>query len=206
MARYQRIPAAAPGLAIGLFGGSFNPPHEGHLIVAETALVRARLDRIWWMVSPGNPLKEHGELASVAERIAKSETIARDRRIVVTALEAELGTAYTVQTLTLLKRLRSRLRFVWVMGADNLASLHRWQEWRRIASMMPIVVVDRPGSTLSYRSAPAAIALSRFRISEEDAPLIAAMTPPAWTFLHGPRSTASSTVLRRERRAEQTPE
>lgn len=188
-------------MAVGLLGGSFNPPHEGHLNASLIALSRARLDRLWWIVSPGNPLKDPAELESLERRVAACRAMAAHPRIDITAFEARYRVRYTEDTLSILKRIRPRVRFVWVMGADNLATFHRWQNWRRIAAMMPIVIVDRPGSTLSYRSAPAAIALARYRVDESDAGLIAAMAPPAWTFLHGPRSALSSTAIRSARRA-----
>lgn len=190
-------------MAIGLFGGSFNPPHEGHLHVALQALQRAKLERIWWMVTPGNPLKAHDGLPSLGERIALSKEMVHHPRVDVTGFEANFNTSYTEHTLRRLKQVRPRLRFVWVMGADNLADFHRWQNWRRIAAMMPMLIVDRPGSTLSHRSAPAAIALSRYRIDEGDAPLLAGLDPPAWCFLHGPRSSLSSTALRRLAKADE---
>ncbi|MEC9342458.1 MAG: nicotinate-nucleotide adenylyltransferase [Pseudomonadota bacterium] len=195
-----RIPGAAPGQSVGLFGGSFNPPHAGHVHVSELVFARARLDRIWWLVTPGNPLKDHGELAPLGDRIAACREIARHPRIDITAFEARHFVRYTADTLALLKRRRPRLNFVWIMGADNLASFHRWQNWRDIADMMPIIVVDRPGSTFSMRSAPAAIALSRYRVDEDDAALLPRLSPPAWTFLHGPRSPLSSTAIRAARR------
>jgi nicotinate-nucleotide adenylyltransferase len=183
-------------MRIGLFGGSFNPPHFGHLLVSETVLDRCRLDRIWWIVTPGNPLKDRRELAPLGQRIARCRELARHPRIAVTAFEARWRLRYTADTLALLQRRFSRVRFVWIMGADNLAGFHRWQDWRGIAGKMPMVVVDRPGSTLAYLSARAAIALQRWRIDETDAELLADMRPPAWTFLHGPRSSVSSTALR----------
>lgn len=196
LAQAMRIPAAADGMSIGLFGGSFNPPHNGHLLVAEIALKRARLDRVWWMVSPGNPLKSGDGLASLEERLEKSEAIARHPRIVVTALEAGLGTRYSEDTIRMLRRIRPRLHFVWVMGADSLANFDEWHNWRQIAEMVPLIVVDRPGSTPAMRSARAAAALARYRVDETDAPLIARLEPPAWAFVHGPRSPVSSTQLR----------
>lgn len=198
--RALRIPHAEPGMAIGLFGGSFNPPHDGHVHASLLALKRARLDRVWWMVTPGNPLKDSGELESLENRIERCRALARHPHIDVTAFEAAFGTRYTEDTLSRLKRVRPRLDFVWIMGADNLASFHRWQNWRRIAKLMPIIVVDRPGSTLSFLNAPAAIALSRHRIDEEDSGLVSRMKPPAWVFLHGPRSSLSSTAIRERNR------
>lgn len=195
-----QIPYAEPGMKIGLLGGSFNPPHEGHLAISLLALKRAGLDRLWWLVSPGNPLKDHSELDSLERRIDLCRAMADHPRIDITAFEARYHVRYTQDTLSLLKKLRPRLDFVWIMGADNLATFHRWQNWRRIAEMMPIVVIDRPGSTLSYQSAPAAIALARYRVDEDDAELIAHCRPPAWTFLHGPRSPLSSSAIRAARK------
>ena len=192
------MPAAGDGAKIGLFGGSFNPPHEGHLNLCDLALKRLELDQIWWVVTPGNPLKDTSKLASLETRIQKCHEIISHPRIKVTAFEAKHKVRYTADTVTLVKRLRPRNDFIWLMGADNLADFHHWQDWQQIADMMPIAVIDRPGSTLSYHSALASIALSKYRIDEGDASLLAYMRPPAWTFLHGPRSSLSSTQLRAE--------
>ncbi len=194
--RALEIPYSEPGMTIGLLGGSFNPPHEGHLAISLIALRRARLDRLWWLVTPGNPLKDTNELESLEKRIELCRDMADHPRIDITAFEAEHHIRYTWDTLSLLKKLRPRVNFVWVMGADNLKGFHRWQNWRRIAALMPIVVVDRPGSTLAHRSAPAAISLARYRIDEDDAAGIGNARPPAWTFLHGPRSPLSSSAIR----------
>ncbi|GEP11988.1 nicotinate-nucleotide adenylyltransferase [Methylobacterium gnaphalii] len=191
-----RLPPAAPGLRIGLYGGSFNPAHAGHFHVSRLALKRLRLDRIWWLVTPGNPLKDHRELAPLSERIATARGVARDPRIAVTGIEAAIGARYTIETLRWLRRHRPSLRFVWMMGADSLVSFHRWERFREIASLMPIAVIDRPGSTLSGPNAPGARALARWRIDEPDASRLASLQPPAWIFLHGPRSSLSSTALR----------
>ena len=190
------LPHAGPGMAVGLLGGSFNPPHPGHRLVAELALQRLELDRLWWMVTPGNPLKDHGGLKPLAERVAASREIARHPRIFVTAFESRYRVRYTADTLALLHRMRPDVSFVWIMGADSLASFHRWQDWRRIAATTAICVVDRPGATLSLLSSPAALALSRTRIAERDAGRLKHRRPPAWVFLHGPRSSVSSSALR----------
>lgn len=203
--RALEIPYAEPGMRIGLLGGSFNPPHEGHLAITLLALKRAGLDRVWWLVSPGNPLKDHGELESLERRIELCRQMTDGHpHVDITAFEARHKVRFTEDTLSLLTWIRPRLDFVWMMGADNLAGFHRWQNWRRIAAMMPILVIDRPGSTLSYRSAPAAIALARYRIDEADAGLIARYRPPAWTFLHGPRSPLSSSAIRAARKSAAT--
>ncbi|WP_045679056.1 nicotinate-nucleotide adenylyltransferase [Martelella endophytica] len=193
------MPHLQPGMSVGLFGGSFNPPHEGHLLVASLAIQRLGLDQLWWLVTPGNPLKSGNGLAPLAERLALSEAMARDPRIQVTAFEKSLGTAYTARTIRHITRRHPDVHFVWVMGADNLGSFHRWQEWRRIAETVPIAVIDRPGATLTYLSSKAARTLDKARVPERAAKALPRMKPPAWTFIHGPRSSVSSTALRLEK-------
>jgi nicotinate-nucleotide adenylyltransferase len=165
------------------------------------ALRRLRLDRVWWIVTPGNPLKDPGELAATAERMAEARRLANHPRIEVTAFEAEIGARYTVDTLTFLVRRFPGTRFVWIMGADNLASFHHWRGWRRIARMMPIAVIDRPGFTLKATRSRAATRFAADRVEEAEARCLPVTRPPAWVFLHGPRSTLSSTELRRRRKA-----
>lgn len=194
--KYLRMPHAEKGMRIGLFGGSFNPPHAGHSLVAEIALRRLELDQLWWIVTPGNPLKSKRELAPLAERIRLSETVAEDPRINVTAFEASHSLRYTADTLALVKRRNPGINFVWIMGADNLREFHRWQRWRQIATTFPIAVIDRPGSTLSFLSSVLAKTFDYARVDETDAPRLARMKAPAWTFIHGPRSSLSSTALR----------
>ena len=198
---YLRMPHVERRMQVGLFGGSFNPPHAGHRLVAEIALRALQLDQLWWMVTPGNPLKDGRELAQLAERVALSEAIAEDPRIKVTAFEAAHNIRYTADTLALVKLHNPGVDFVWVMGADSLAGFHRWQRWREIALTFPIAVIDRPGSTLSFVSSVMAKTFDHARIDEKDAPLLARMRPPAWTFIHGPRSSLSSTAIRNGARA-----
>ena len=183
-------------MQVGLFGGSFNPPHAGHALVAEIALRALGLDQLWWMVTPGNPLKSGRELAPLSERIARSQAVADDPRIKVTAFEAAYKVRYTADTLALVRARNPGVDFVWIMGADNLAQFHRWQRWREIAMTMPIAVVDRPGSTLAFVSSVFAKAFDHARIDERGASRLARMRPPAWTFIHGPRSSLSSTAIR----------
>jgi nicotinate-nucleotide adenylyltransferase len=191
-----RPPLAFPGQRIGLMGGSFNPPHEGHLICALTALRRLKLDQLWWMVSPGNPLKSGEGLAGFKERMAMSRALAHDPKIKVTGFEAELGSPYTYATLRFVKQRYPSTRFVWVMGADNLATFDRWQHWHDIARLVPIAVVDRPGWHLKALASPAARLLAGRRVPQSAAPLLPAMTPPAWVLLSTRLSEASSTALR----------
>jgi nicotinate-nucleotide adenylyltransferase len=197
--RYLRMPHVERRMQVGLFGGSFNPPHAGHALVAEIALRTLALDQLWWMVTPGNPLKSGRELATLAQRIAMSEKVARDPRIKVTAFEAAYRVRYTADTLALVRARNREVDFVWIMGADNLAQFHRWQRWREIAMTMPIAVIDRPGSTLSFVSSVFAKTFDHARIDERDAGRLARRRPPAWTFIHGPRSSLSSTAIRAAR-------
>jgi nicotinate-nucleotide adenylyltransferase len=164
------------------------------------ALKRLRLDRIWWIVTPGNPLKDPGQLASTAARVAAARRVAAHPRIDVTSFEEEIGSRYTIDTLEFLHRRFPEVRFVWLMGADNLATFHRWRGWRSIAQLMPIAVIDRPGWTLEATHSRAAAALSFCRVPEERAQTLADLNPPAWLFLHGPRSFLSSSALRRQNR------
>ena len=156
-AAFVRLPRFAPGQAIGLMGGSFNPPHDGHLLISRLALQRLRLDRLWWLVTPGNPLKSAAGLTEMHARLEAAERLARDPRITVTGFEAEIGSRFTWDTIAWLDRRAPGVHFVWIMGADNLSQFHLWRRWRDIADLAPIVVVDRPGSTLralSSRAAP----------------------------------------------------
>jgi nicotinate-nucleotide adenylyltransferase len=198
-----RPPHAGPGQAIGLLGGSFDPPHIAHRLISEAALKRAKLDKVWWLVSPGNPLKKRNPPAPLAERLRQCRSVAANRRIVVTGFEADLPTAYTASTLGYLRSRSPLVHFVWVMGADNLANFHRWARWREIFTMVPIVVVDRPGWRLKALASTAARAFAKSRKPETDAALLANMPPPAWTFLTGPLSHASSTAIRNRAKAQQ---
>ncbi len=192
-----RLPPFAPGQAIGLLGGSFNPPHEGHRLISELALRRLRLDRLWWLVTPGNPLKSAAGLIEMRERIEAAQKLRRDPRIAVTGFEAEIGARYTYETIAWLKRRAPGAHFVWIMGADNLSQFHLWRRWRAIADLAPILVVDRPGSTVRALAGRAGAALARYRRRETEAARFARLDPPAFMFLHGPRSSLSSTALRR---------
>lgn len=183
-------------MRIGLFGGSFDPPHEGHLLVSRVALRRLKLDRLWWLVTPGNPLKDMNGHASLDARLSACRKFAAHPRIVVTGFEAEIRTRFTYDTLRYITLRCPATHFVWIMGADNLLTFHRWRHWREIAALAPIAVIDRPGATLKSLGAKAARSLAPFRVAEQDAPLLATMTPPAFVYLHGRRLPHSSTALR----------
>jgi nicotinate-nucleotide adenylyltransferase len=187
-------------MRIGLFGGTFDPPHQAHRAACLIALARLRLDRVWWLVTPGNPLKDTRGLSPLDERIAAARALAHHPRIDVSGLETEIGARYTYDTLAYLIARCPGVRFVWIMGADNLRSFHRWQNWRAIAAMVPIAVVDRLGPSLYATAGPAGQALGRARIPELAATSLATRAPPAWVYLHGLKSPLSSTALRAARR------
>jgi nicotinate-nucleotide adenylyltransferase len=183
-------------MTIGLFGGSFNPPHDGHRLVAETAIKRLGLDQLWWMVTPGNPLKNASELLPLSKRIALSEAMAPGPRVKVTAFEAAYKVRFSADTVALVKAHHRNVNFIWVMGADNLKYFHHWQRWQKIAEMLPIAIIDRPGSTLSYVSSKMALTYDHARVDEDDAVSLAKLKSPAWTLIHGPRSSLSSSAIR----------
>jgi nicotinate-nucleotide adenylyltransferase len=199
------LPPHAPGMRIGLFGGTFDPPHEAHLGATLLAMKRLKLDRVWWLVTPGNPLKNTKGLATLQSRIAAARALTHHPRIDVTGIEAVIKTRYTYSTIKWLVARCPGVHFVWIMGADNLRSFHRWQKWRGITRLVPIVVVDRLGPSLYAAASPAGQALGAARIPENDAATLPYRKPPAWAFLHGLKSPLSSTALRALRGTSATP-
>jgi len=192
-------PPAYPQMRVGLLGGSFNPPHPGHRHIAETALRRLGLDKVWLIVTPGNPIKQHEDLGELSQRLAETRRMIAHPDIAVTGFEAALPTAYTARTLDFLRRRFPGVRFVWIMGGDNLAGFHHWQEWRGIMRTMPIAVLDRPGYRFPAMASPAARAFAHARVDETQAAALPLMRPPAWTYLTIPLAEISSTQLRRGR-------
>ncbi|HSE78802.1 MAG TPA: nicotinate-nucleotide adenylyltransferase [Alphaproteobacteria bacterium] len=188
-----------PPPCVGLLGGSFNPAHDGHRHIAELALKRLALDEVWWMVSPQNPLKPDRDMASLAARQASARRHASHPRMRVTAIENALKTRYTADTLTALRRRFPRIRFVWLMGADNLAQMERWERWSLIFHTMPIAVFARlPYSTKALAS-KAARRFSRLRRPPRHAARLARDDLPAWVFLHTRLHPASASAIRRAR-------
>ena len=178
----------ADGLVIGLLGGSFNPAHAGHLYVSDTARKRLKLDGVWWLVSPQNPLKSAAGMGDFAARLAGARRLAaRHPFIHVTGLEADIGTRFTYDTLKVLRQRFARVRFVWLMGSDNLDQFDRWRHWTAIPALVPVAVVQRPGSILAAMKAKAA---RRFGVVRER------LAPPAVTVLDGARNPESATRLR----------
>jgi len=184
---------------IGILGGSFNPAHRGHLDLSLKALHRLGLDEVWWMVSPQNPLKPVAGMAPFAERLAGARRLARDRRIKVTDIEDRLGTTYTAESLGLLRRRCPDCRFVWLMGADNLAQIDRWRAWKQIFHLVPIAIFARPTYCFSALAAKAARHFAQYRLKESAGRRLAMVPPPAWLFVHGRLNPISATEIRRRR-------
>ena len=185
-----------PGMRVGLYGGSFNPAHEGHAHVAETARRRLQLDRVIWLVSPQNPLKTTRETAPLAERMAGAQAVAHGRSMIVSDAETRFGSQYTIDTLRSLKARFPGVDFVWIMGSDSLATFHRWRGWTQIMAEVPVAVVSRPWISLKSRSSPAARRFAHTRVSLLQAKLLPGASPPRWVFLTGPLNFQSSTALR----------
>lgn len=186
--------AGRPGV-VGLLGGSFDPPHEGHVRATLEAMRRFGLTRVWWLVSPGNPLKARPP-APLAERMALARAIMRTPGVTISDVEARLGTVRTAETLAALRTNYPRIRFVWLMGADNLAEFHLWHDWRGIAAHHPIGVLARPGHRLRARTSPAARAMARWRLKGMRARLLGQVDAPAWAMTNIPMSPLSSTAIR----------
>ncbi len=189
------LPYARPGQVVGLLGGSFDPAHGGHVHVSREALKRFGLDRVWWLVSPGNPLKERAP-APLAERLARARAVMRHPRILVTNVEARLGTRYTADTIARLQALYPGVRFVWLMGADNLVQFHRWEDWRGIMARVPVGVLARPGARGAARDSKAARVMRRARLRGREARLLAGAAPPAWCLINLPMRAHSSSAIR----------
>ncbi|MEM1004398.1 MAG: nicotinate-nucleotide adenylyltransferase [Pseudomonadota bacterium] len=194
MDRYN-IPYARPGQVIGLFGGSFDPPHQGHVHVTLEAMKAFGLDRVWWLVSPGNPLKQRGP-APLPKRLKAANAVMQHPDVVVTDIEALTGTRSTADTLAALQRLYPQVKFVWLMGADNLAQFHKWKNWRLIMDSVPVGVVARPGDQISARMSNAARVYSRYRIDGQARRLLGRAQAPAWCFANVPMIDVSSTDIR----------
>jgi len=189
-----------PGMRVGLYGGSFNPAHDGHAHVAETARKRLGLDRVIWLVSPQNPLKSSRDTAPLAERMAGVRRQARDRGMVVSDVESRMGSQYTIDTVRALKARFPGVKFVWIMGADSLATFHRWRGWTQIMRELPVAVISRPWASLRSRFSPTARRFAFARRPAAQAALLPDEAAPAWVYLHGPLNFASSTALREGRR------
>lgn len=188
----QGFPPAEAGMVVGLLGGSFDPAHAGHAHITREALKRFGLDRVWWLVSPGNPLKAEGP-APIDLRLAQARAVMDDPRVVVTDLESRLGTRATADTLDRLTALYPGVRFVWLMGADNLAQFHRWDRWQSILARVPVGVLARPGFGVAARLS---VAARMFRAAEVPPRGLGLRAAPAWAFVNVPLVNLSSSAIR----------
>lgn len=188
------------GRKVGLLGGSFNPAHEGHRHISLLALQRLRLDAVWWLVSPQNPLKSAKDMAPLPDRLQSASDTSRHPQIIPSAIETELGTRYTCDTLSALCRHFPRTRFVWLMGSDNLHQFHLWKNWQDIFKTVPVAVFARPPEGDSIRPAPAGQKFQRYKIDETNAAGLADRPAPCWTILHTPLNPLSATAIREKAR------
>ena len=180
---------------MGLLGGSFDPAHGGHVQITLHAMKRFGLDRVWWLVSPRNPLKDHGP-APTGRRLKAARQVMRHPRVTVTDIETQLGTRYTAETIAALQACYPGVHFVWLMGADNLSQFHRWQDWEKIMARVPVGVLARPCQRISARMSRAARIYRQHRLLGRAAPLLSRVQPPSWCFINLPMSDASSTAIR----------
>ncbi|SEV92208.1 nicotinate-nucleotide adenylyltransferase [Cognatiyoonia koreensis] len=188
-------PNVRPYETIGLLGGSFDPPHQGHVAITKAALTLFQLDRIWWLVTPGNPLKSR-QPAPMEDRLAAARRVMDHPRVQITDIETRLETTYTARTLQKLQAMYPKARFVWLMGADNLAQFDHWKDWEWIMQNVPIGVLARPGQRISGRTSKAANIYRHAQLPARAAGLLARAQAPAWCFLNVPMSDASSTAIR----------
>lgn len=191
----QGAPYARAGQVVGLLGGSFDPAHDGHVHITKAALERFGLDRVWWLISPANPLKTRGP-APIGERMAAAKSVMQHPRVTITDIEERLGTLYTAQTIVALQAAYPGVHFVWLMGADNLAQFHRWQDWREIMERVPVGVLARPGDRISARMSKTARLYRAHRLIGRASQLLARAEAPMWSFVNLPMSQSSSTAIR----------
>jgi nicotinate-nucleotide adenylyltransferase len=194
-----RLPPFGRGQRIGLFGGSFNPAHHGHRMVALYALKRLKLDWVWWLVSPQNPLKDTRETGEYSARLSYARKIARHPRFVVTDLENQIHARNTDQTLLAMTNALKSAHFVWIMGADSFKDLDRWKNWTRIVKTLPLAILARPGYSMRALGGQAANRYAWARIPNEQASTLATREPPAWVFISMPLRKESSTAIRKRR-------
>lgn len=189
----QGFPHAERGQVVGLLGGSFDPAHDGHVHITREAIKRLHLDQVWWLVTPGNPLKSR-QPAPMPVRLAHARRVMRHPKVTVTDLELRLKTRFTYATIARLQAMYPGVTFVWLMGADNLAQLHRWDRWQDILRSVPVAVLARPGKGLRARLSHAAQVFRQKRLARGEA--LELRDPPVWAFINLPLNAASSTEIR----------
>lgn len=190
------LPYVARGQRIGLLGGSFDPPHAGHVHITLEAMKRFGLDQVWWLVSPGNPLKARGP-AGLGRRVLAARALVQHPRVFVSDFETQAGTRFTAETLAKLQHAVPQAQFVWLMGADNLAQFHRWKDWQQIMARVPVGVLARPGDRMGARNAKATQVFRKARLAPRQNRLLSRQTAPAWGFADVPMRAISSTELRK---------
>lgn len=190
-----KVPYARAGQVVGLLGGSFDPAHEGHVHITKAALKRLGLDRVWWLVSPGNPLKTH-KPAPMADRLEAARSVMQHPAVEVTDIETHLGTQYTTQTIAALQDRYVGVRFVWLMGADNLAQFHHWQDWQEIMARVPVGVLARPGDRITARMSKAARMFRNDRLIGRASQMLGRAEAPMWSFVNLPMLEKSSSAIR----------
>jgi len=191
------LPYARPGQVIGLLGGSFDPAHAGHVHITREALKRFGLDHVWWLVTPGNPLKSRGPV-SLETRLTHARVLMQHPRVKVTDIEVQLGTRYTAETIAALQLRYPGVRFVWLMGADNLAQFHRWERWHEIIERVPLGVLARPGDRIPARTSKVAQLYSKYRVRKRNAFGLGHHSAPAWSFVNIPMQRISSSEIRKK--------
>ena len=191
----QGHPLGVPGLTIGLLGGSFDPPHEGHVHITKIAIKIFNLSRLWWLVSPGNPIKDKAP-SDINKRFLASKKIMQHPSVTITDIEKKLKTKFTFQTLIKIRKLYPGTRFVWLMGADNLVNFHHWENWGWIMKNVPIGVLARPKEQIKAGLSPAATMFRKYRLPKEKSFLLPYLSPPIWTLVTGPMRNISSSKLR----------
>ena len=188
-------PLVLPGLTIGLLGGSFDPPHEGHVHISKIAIKIFNLSKLWWLVSPGNPIKDKMP-SNITNRVQEEKKIMEHPSVIITDIEKKLQTKFTFQSLIKIKKLYPGTRFVWIMGADNLINFHHWENWDWIMKNIPIGVMARPTEQIKAGLSPAATRFRKYRLPQEKSLLLPYLSPPVWTLVTGSMKNISSTKLR----------
>ena len=191
----KEYPLVLPGLTIGLLGGSFDPPHEGHTHISKTAIKIFNLSKLWWLVSPGNPIKDKMP-SNINHRVQAAKKIMEHPSVIITDIEKKLQTKFTFQSLIKIKKLYPGTRFVWIMGADNLINFHHWENWDWIMKNIPIGVMARPREQIKAGLSTAATRFKKYRLPKEKSLLLPHLPPPVWTLVTGSMKNISSTKLR----------
>ncbi|MBL0848936.1 MAG: nicotinate-nucleotide adenylyltransferase [Candidatus Liberibacter ctenarytainae] len=193
------MPHIQPGMKIGLFGGTFDPPHYGHIAIANIALTKLGLDQLWWIITPSHSFKDYSSQPSLSERIALSTKLVKNPYIHITAFEASHNYTHTFNTICQVKSRSKSVQFVWIMGADNIKTFHQWHHWKRLVRTVPIAIIDRFDTTLNYISSPMAKAFNYARLDESLSNTLCNKSPPAWIFIHNRHYIISSTILRKQK-------